>query len=393
MGLPMYSRLLQPHLIRLAQQYPVVTMTGPRQSGKTTLCQATFPEYDYVNLEDISIRDFANNDPRGFLAQFDHGVVLDEIQRAPNLPSYIQTIVDQQEKCGQFILTGSQQFELTESINQSLAGRTALLKLLPLAYNELYDSHKPASIADIIYSGFYPRIFDKQLNPTEALSFYLSTYVERDIRTLINIQNLSSFERFLKICATQVGQLTNYTTIANDCGIDQKTVKSWISVLEASYIIFQVRPHHQHFRKRITKSSKLYFYDVGLVAYLLGISSKDHVNSHPLRGLLFENFIVSEFLKNRYNNVKDNNLYFYRDSSGREVDLILDYGVELYSVEIKSSETMNYDFLSGLSYYKNLAEKINTKRILIYAGNDSYETNGVKVCSYKDMQVLFNEMA
>ena len=388
----MYNRTLQPHILRLATQYPVITMTGPRQSGKTTLCQATFPNHDYVNLEEISIREFANNDPKGFLAQYSDGVILDEIQRAPDLPSYIQPMVDKKDNPGQFILTGSQQFEVTHTINQSLAGRTAVVKLLPLSYHELYNSVAPSSIAEVLYAGFYPRIFNKNLNPTEALGFYLSTYVERDIRTLINIKNLATFERFLKICASQVGQLINYTTIANDCGIEQKTVKSWLSVLEASYIIYQVKPHYQRFRKRLTKSSKLYFYDVGFAAYLLGISSPKHVLSHPLKGLLFENFIVCEFLKNRFNNVKDSNIYFFRDHVGNEVDLILDYGNTLYSVEIKSAETVNYEFLKGLNFYKNLSGEKNSKRFLVYAGDKNYEMNHVKIFSYKNLDDLFSEL-
>jgi predicted AAA+ superfamily ATPase len=388
----MYQRLLQPHLSRLASQYPVITMTGPRQSGKTTLCQATFPDYDYVNLEELSTREFAHKDPRGFLAQYSNGVILDEIQRAPDLSSYIQPIVDKKDNPGQFILTGSQQFEVTHTINQSLAGRTAVVKLLPLSYHELYSSVSKINLANILYAGFYLRIFTKKLNPTEALAFYLSTYVERDIRTLIHIKDLATFERFLKICASQIGQLLNYTTIANDCGIDQKTVKSWLSVLEASFIIFQVQPHYQHFRKRLTKSAKLYFYDVGFAAYLLGISSSAHISSHPSKGLLFENFIMTEFLKNRFNNVKENNIYFFRDHAGNEVDMILDYGNNLYSVEIKSSETIHYDFLKGLNFYKNLAGHKNNKSFIIYAGDKSYEMNGVKIFSYKDLDKLFFEI-
>lgn len=388
----MYKRELQSEVIRLATQYPVVTITGPRQSGKTTLCQTAFPHYTYVNLEELSTREFANNDPKGFLAQYGSNVILDEIQRAPNLPSYIQPMVDKTDESGQFILTGSHQFELTNTINQSLAGRTALVTLLPLSFSELYNNPSSVSLPEIIYSGFYPRIFNKKLNPTEAMSFYLSTYVERDIRSLINIKDLFVFEKFLKICATQIGQLLNYTTLANDCGVDQKTIKAWLSVLEASYIIFQIQPHFQHFRKRLTKSSKLYFHDVGFACYLLGISKPKHVMSHPMRGLLFENFMVSEFLKNRYNHVKDNNIYFFRDHVGHEVDMILDYGTHLYSVEVKSSSTFNYDFLKGLNYYSKLAKEKNTKRFLIYGGDDSYETQDVSVYSYKKMNVLFDEI-
>jgi len=388
----MFSRTIKPYLLRLSTQYPIVTMTGPRQSGKTTLCQATFPDHEYINLEALSVREFANLDPQGFLSRIKAGVILDEIQRTPNLASYIQPIVDSEKKPGRFILTGSQQLEISQTINQSLAGRTALLKLLPLSYPELYAKHPANNIGELLYAGFYPRIFDQHLNPSEALSFYLSTYVERDIRSLIHVKDLSTFERFLKICATQIGQLLNYTTIANDCGIDQKTVKSWLSVLEASFILYQVQPHYQHFRKRLTKSTKLYFYDVGLAAYLLGISNSAHLLTNPAKGFLFENFIVTEFIKNRFNHVKDSNIYFYRDHAGNEVDIILDYGDELYSIEIKSSETINTEFFKGLHFYQNLAGTKNTRRFIVYAGTESYETNQIKIFSYQHFNQLFAEI-
>lgn len=377
-------------LDRLAKQYPVVTLTGPRQSGKTTLCRMLFNSYDYRSLEDLSTREFALSDPRAFLAQFKNGVVLDEIQRAPDLVSYIQTIVDEQQKAGEFILTGSQQFEVTNTVNQSLAGRTALLKLLPLAYSELY-SEKP-NLAELLYSGFYPRIHDKNLNPTEALGFYLNTYVERDLRSLLNIKNLSTFERFLKICATQIGQLTNYSRLANDCGVTVNTIKEWLSLLEASYIIFQLQPHFENFRKRLTKSSKLYFCDVGLACYLLGISDVSHVQTHPLRGELFENFVVCEFLKNRFNHAKSNNLYFFRDHVGNEVDLLLDYGQALVSVEIKSGATLSSDYFKGLKYYKELSGKKNIRSYVVYAGAESMQYHDAMVYSYDKLPTLFDEL-
>jgi len=367
-------------------------MTGPRQSGKTTICKSVFPDYAYANLENLDIRNYAASDPKSFLGQFKNGVILDEIQRVPELTSYIQVIVDEHNKKGQFILTGSQQFEVTHAINQSLAGRTAILKLLPFSFNELYDHKKLVSLSDILYSGFYPRIHDQKLIPTEALSFYLNTYVERDLRSLMHIENLAVFERFLHICATQIGQLLNYSRLANDCGINQNTVKSWLSLLKANYIIYEIQPHHKNFRKRLTKSSKLYFYDIGLVSYLLGIKKPEHIDSHPLRGALFENFIVSEFIKNCYNNVQDKNLYFFRDHVGNEVDLILDYGTELVSVEIKASKTVNNDFLKGLNFYKDLSKNQNTKRYLIYTGEEDYDFHNIKVFSYKSIGKLFMDL-
>ena len=384
------KRKITENLIRLADQYPVITLTGPRQSGKTTLCRGTFNTYDYVSLEDLSIRAFAREDPKSFLAQFKNGVILDEIQRTPNLLSYIQGIVDEDQKNRRFILTGSQQFEVTNTINQSLAGRTALLKLLPFAYDEIYSFNSHPSMLDMLYQGFYPRIYDKKLNPTEALGFYLNTYVERDLRNLLNIKNLSLFEKFLKICATQIGRLVNYSSLANDCGVTQNTVKEWLSILEASYILFQIQPHFENFRKRLTKSSKLYFYDVGLASYLLNISNPMHIGNHPLRGELFENFIISEFLKNRYNQVKNNNLYFFRDHVGNEVDLILDYGQNLVSVEIKAGATLSGDYFKGIHYYQKLSTTKNKKKIIIYGGLDSFVRDDIHIFSCFDLESVFN---
>jgi uncharacterized protein len=388
----MIERILSTDLRRLAGQYPVITLTGPRQSGKTTLCRAVFSAYDYMSLEDLGTRRFAIDDPQGFLAQFKDGVVLDEIQRTPELLSYIQGIVDTQQLSGQFILTGSQQFEVTHVINQSLAGRTAILRLLPFAYSELYPKPLCPEINNVLYQGFYPRIYDKHLNPTEAMSFYLSTYIERDLRSLMNIKNLSAFERFLKICASQIGRSTNYSKLANDCGVTLNTVKDWLSILEASYIIFQLQPHFENFRKRLTKSPKLYFYDVGLAAYLLGITEPFHIQNSPLRGELFENFVISEFLKNRYNHVKDNNLYFFRDHVGNEVDLILDYGLEIVSVEIKAGSTLTNDYFKGLDFYQQLCGDKNTKRLIVYAGNRSMRYKNVAVYSYLDLEQLFEDL-
>lgn len=388
----MIKRLLATALIRLAKQYPVLTLTGPRQSGKTTLCRSVFNNYNYVSLEDLSIRNFAIEDPKGFLAQFKNGVILDEIQRTPDLLSYIQGIVDEKPSPGRFILTGSQQFEVTKTINQSLAGRTAILRLLPFAYSELYPSPIKPELNHVLYQGFYPRIEDQHLNPTEALSFYLSTYIERDLRNLMNIKNLSLFERFLKLCATQIGRLTNYSRLANDCGVTQNTVKEWLSILEASYIIYQIQPHFENFRKRLTKSSKLYFYDVGLAAYLLGITDPIHIQHSPLRGELFENFIVSEFLKNRYNHVKNNNLYFYRDHTGNEIDLILDEGPALVSVEIKAGSTISSNYFKGLQHYQQLSGKKNSKRILVYGGEETLHYRDTTAYSYLNLADLFKDL-
>lgn len=388
----MKKRIIAPIFERLASQYPVATLTGPRQSGKTTLCRHIFDKHAYVSLEDLSHRSIAAEDPRGFLAQFKHGVILDEIQRAPDLVSYIQGIVDENQIPGEFILTGSQQFEVSNTINQSLAGRTAILRLLPFAYSELYSGSNPPDINQLLYQGFYPRIYEKKLNPTEALSFYLNTYIERDVRNLMNIKNLSLFDRFLRICATQIGRLTNYSCLANDCGITQNTVKEWLSILEASYIIYSLQPHFENYRKRLTKSSKLYFYDVGLAAYLLGITDTSHIQSSPLRGELFENFIISEFLKNRFNHASASNLYFYRDHVGNEVDLILDYGSQLVTVEIKAGNTVSSHYFKGIEYYHKLCGSKNKKRIIIYTGDQAMRYRDVDIYPFYQLDTVFKDL-
>lgn len=376
----MIQRAVEQHLLRLARQYPVVTMTGPRQSGKTTLCQAAFPHKRYISLENLDSRRMAVKDPRRFLADLPDGAVLDEIQRAPELLSYIQGIVDERKKEGMFILTGSRQFELMDSITQSLAGRTALVKLLPLSYTEVYGAGKKRpDLNTVLFTGFYPRIFDKKLNPTEALAFYTTTYIERDVRSLIQVHDLSRFEMFLKICAAQTGQILNLSHLSNECGIAVNTVKSWLSVLEASYIVFLLKPHHKNFKKRLIKSPKLYFVDVGLAAFLLDIQDESHLKNHPLRGALFETFVVTEMLKERFNHIQTNNMYYFRDNVGNEVDVLMDKGSEVVPVEIKSGQTVADEFFKGLDYYRKLNPAVK-ESWLVYGGDKFYEEGGHHVC-------------
>ncbi|MEJ2664189.1 MAG: ATP-binding protein, partial [Spirochaetia bacterium] len=298
------NRRIGPEIIELSRQFPVITITGPRQSGKTTLAQMLFPDTAYANLEDMQQRDFALNDPKGFLEQFPNGAVIDEIQRAPDLCSYIQVTVDQKKKNGLFILTGSHQFEMISKISQSLAGRTAIIRLLPFDLKEAYPSiNQNSKLLDILYTGFYPRIFSDNINPSKFYSFYVSTYIERDLRQIINIKDLSRFETFIRLCAGRIGQIINYTSISNECGVDQNTIKSWLSVLEASYICRLLKPYYKNIGKRLVKAPKIYFYDSGLVCFLLGITNPEHLRNHPLFGNIFENFIVSEIIKNIFNKV------------------------------------------------------------------------------------------
>ena len=384
----MIKRTISEKILHYARQYPVVTLTGPRQSGKTTLCKALFPKKKYLSLENIDIRDYAKTDPRSFLGGcLKEGAVIDEIQRVPELVSYIQEIVDTKDKAGLFILTGSQNFHLLDTISQSLAGRTALAVLLPFSYSEIY-SHKAIPIDKVLLTGFYPRIHDKKLNPTEALSFYVSTYLERDIRALINVKDISKFEKFIKLCAGRAAQIINLSNLANDCGINHNTAKSWLGVLEASYVIFFARPHHANFGKRLIKAPKLYFTDCGLAAYLLDIQDAKHIAHHPLKGALFENFVVAELLKARTNHGKNSNIYFFRDNIGNEVDVLLENGVSVKPVEIKLGSTINDDYFKGLRYYQKTNKKNTVNPALIYGGNEDQRRGAFDIFSYRNVEKI-----
>ncbi len=381
------NRSITEKILSIVKQYPVITITGPRQSGKTTLCQQIFPNKPYISLEDLDQRDFANNDPKGFLSQYPDGAVFDEIQKAPALTSYIQTIVDAKQKNGLYILTGSQQFEIMSNLTQSLAGRTALIKLLPFSYQEIYHNNKTINLTEVLFKGFYPRIFKENLNPTEALMFYINTYIERDLRNLINIKDLSVFEIFLKLIAGRTGQILNYSSISNDIGIDQKTVKNWLSILEASYIIKIIYPYYQKQNKRYVKAPKLFFYDTGLVCCLLNIKKPEQLNNHPLFGSIFETYVISEILKIIYNRVLMENLFFFRDHAGHEVDVIFDKVIQINAIEIKAARTINPDFFKGLDFLKTLKYKIQNRGI-IYGGEESYTRNQTAIICWREIQNL-----
>ena len=365
-------------LLRLCRQYPVATVTGPRQSGKTTLCQMTFPKYFYCSLEDLDTKEHAEQDPRDFLEQAKK-MIIDEVHKAPSLISYIQGVVDRDKQPGQFILTGSHNFELTYAISQSLAGRTALLKLLPLSIKELKG--KTLSWHELIYRGFYPGIVCQNLHPTQAYSFYTHTYIQKDLRDIREIKNLRQFEMFLKLCASHVGQIVNKAGLASDIGVDSKTIDSWLSIGQAGYIIFLLHPHSNNLRKRIVKRPKLYFYDVGLAGYLLGIKQPDHIQSHPLKGALFENLALMEKVKQKLNKALDPDLYYFRDKTGHEVDIIEDIGDGVVSYEIKAGSTLHRDLFKGLNFYKSLNPR-NKKSVLIYTGKERSTRYGHELCPY-----------
>ena len=363
----MIEREITGCLTRLFRQYPFVTVTGPRQSGKTTLCRSTYPDLEYANLEAPDVRDFAESDPRGFLSQFGEGAILDEIQHVPELLSYLQVVADEKGTNGQFILTGSEQFRLSDAISQSLAGRTALLRLLPLSLAERRRMGASDDVDDILYSGFYPRIFDQKLDPRQALGDYFETYVERDVRRLGGIRNLSTFRRFVRLCAGRVGQLVNLSSLGSDAGVSHTTAREWLGILERSYIIFPLRPYYANIGKRLIKSPKLYFYDVGLASYLVGIQLAEQLATHPLRGALFENAAVVEALKYQFNRGRRSSLSFFRDARGLECDLLYETGRGLGAIEIKSGATVASDFFRSLLRVAELVPEVSLKAV-VYGG-------------------------
>jgi predicted AAA+ superfamily ATPase len=389
----MIKRTVNETILRLCKGFPVIAITGPRQSGKTTLARAVFPDKPYVSLEDPDARAFADRDPRAFLARYPDGAVLDEAQRAPDLFSYIQTIVDQEKRMGLYVLTGSQQFGLRSKISQSLAGRVGVVQLLPFSYGELVAAGKcPTDTETAIYTGSYPPLYDREVSPSDWCSAYVVTYVERDLHQLINVRDLSTFQLFLRMCAARTGQLLNLSSLANDCGITHNTAKAWLSVLEASYLIFFLQPHHRNFSKRLTKSPKLYFYDTGLVSWLLGIQDKSQIAIHSMRGALFETWVVAEFIKGRFNRGLRSNLYFWRDSSGNEVDVLAEQGERLVPVEIKAGRTVTVDYFTALSKWATLAGEIAGPSHLVYAGDDFQKRGTATVVPWQGVTDLAEKL-
>lgn len=381
------TRTAEKELRTLAGQFKAVAVVGPRQSGKTTLVRMAFPDKAYVSLENPDTRRFAIEDPRGFIAGYPDGAILDEIQRTPDIFSYLQQVLDENKGKGRFIITGSNNFLLQENISQSLAGRVGYLYLLPLSINEL-PKHK-LSVNEQIHKGFYPAMYEQE-GQTDVSKYYLNyirTYIERDVRLIRNVTDLYTFERFLRLCAGRTGQLLNMNSLAVETGVDNKTIGAWLSVLEASFVVFRLQPYHKNYNKRIVKMPKLYFYDTGVASALLGIENPDQLALHPFRGGLFENMIIVDFLKSRYNKGKPNNLYFWRDSLGTEIDLLVEKANSLLPIEIKSGQTITDDYFKSMSAWLRISGM--EKGWVIYAGDEKQvRSNGITVLPLNEMERL-----
>lgn len=376
----------------MARKYPVVTLTGPRQSGKSTLLKNTFPDYNYVTVEDPDIRLFASEDPRGFLATYPDKTIIDEIQRVPELFSYIQGHVDNENKEGMYLLAGSHNFLLLQHVGQSLAGRTAILRLLPFSHSEMQTGNVlPDTVDQEIFKGGYPRLYDKDITPGDFYPFYIQTYVERDVRLIKNIGDLSKFIRFIKLCAGRIGQLLNLSSLANECGVAVSTAQAWVSLLEAGYILYLLKPDHNNYAKRLVKSPKLYFYDTGLACSLLDMKDAKQLSTHFLRGGLFENLVINEFIKKAFNTGKEPEITFWRDSTGNEVDLLNIVDGKPNAWEIKSGATFSSDYFKGIGKWAQLSGTDIEQLHAVYTGDKSMKTSKGDVVAWKDLVNFFNK--
>lgn len=387
----MIKRNLKSTIAKMAKIYPVIALTGPRQSGKTTVLRQMFDDYTYVSLENPDNRSFAQSDPNGFLRLYPEKVILDEVQLVPELFSYIQTIVDESRMMGQFILSGSQNFSLLRNITQSLAGRVALLKLLPFDFSELKSADVlPTDYLDLIVKGSYPAIYDRNIPSSTFYANYIETYVQRDLTELLNVRDLGQFRTFLKICAGRISQQLNLSNIATEVGISVPTVKSWLSILESSYIVFQLPPFFKNFNKRLVKSSKLYFYDTGLASFLLGIKKPMSLLSSEFKGPLFENLIISEYFKQSFHSGQYHDFYYWRESNGLEIDLMVSNDRGTYDIfEIKATHTIMPKLYENLSALKNIAAQTIDRKILVYGGETSQERTDLKVWSWNEVQIKY----
>ncbi len=384
----MYKREISDFLLKTAPKYPILTLIGPRQSGKSTLCKAVFPSHKYLSMEEPDVREMALSDPRSFFSKNSGDLIIDEVQRAPDLLSYIQTIVDDEKNRRHFVLTGSHQILLMEKVSQSLAGRTVICKLLPFSRREIWEKDSSMSLDELMITGGYPRIYDKKLEPRQWLEQYFQTYVEKDVRALINIGELEQFERFIRLCAGRVGQLANFSSLAADCGVSQPTAKAWFSALKTSFICYDLQPHNANFNKRIIKTPKIYFHDTGLVCALLKIKDTETLSSHPLRGYIFENFVIGEHIKSFFNKGEESPVYFWQSSKNFEVDLLIDKGTFLYPIEIKSSATFHPSMFKNIEHFTKLQKaglQFSPSGECIYGGDESFDFKECFVRSWRDV--------
>ena len=384
----MIQRIAGKKISELASKFKAVAVTGARQTGKTTLVKQIFKDKPYVSLENPDNRSFALEDPRGFLANYPNGAILDEIQRTPALFSYLQEILDNTKQKGLFILTGSNNFLLQQSISQTLSGRIATIHLLPFSIEELKNGKVlPKNDDELMIKGFYPPVYDQEIDPQDWCPNYIRTYIEKDVRQIKNITDLIVFERFIKLLAGRSGQELNNSALAVETGVDVKTVQSWIGILESSFIVYLLKPHHKNFNKTIVKRPKLYFYDSALVCYLLGIRDNNHLQTHPLKGAIFEGMVITELLKKRTNAGLDINLFYWRDKTGHEVDLIIDNGKTLLPIEIKSGMTISKDYFKNIDYWTNLSG--SKKAFILYTGAQHQKrSDGTEIMNWRALNSL-----
>lgn len=384
----MLKRNLTPWLINLFSKFPAIAILGPRQSGKTTLAKETFPHLKYINLEDLATRQYVTENPKGLLNAYPDGLILDEIQNVPDMMSYLQVYIDEKDRPGLYVITGSHQILLNKKISQSLAGRVGITTLLPLSYQELQQKY--SNVNELIFNGFYPRLFRYNMTPKEIYPSYVNTYIERDVRQLINIPDILLFQKFLTLCAGRIGQLLNLSSLANDCGISHVTAKKWLSLLEMSFIVKLLHPYHSNFNKRLIKSPKLYFYDTGVACNLLGINKHEELNAHFSKGALFENFIVIEYLKKQYNEGNTPRCYFWRDKMNHEVDLVVERGTKLFPIEIKSGANVTKDYFKNLRYFDTIS-KTENYNYLIYDGPEESRAD-TKVINWQQLNTLWDDI-
>jgi len=378
----MIKRTLAAKMLALAQKFQVITLTGPRQSGKTTLVRASFPALPYVSLEEPDFRQLALTDPRGFLSNYPTGAILDEVQNTPDLFSYIQTLVDANRQT-QFVLTGSSNFLLMEKISQTLAGRTAVLHLLPFSMADLEPITVPYE--SLIYRGQYPRVYDRDIATTDFYPAYIQTYVERDVRLMRNIGDINTFIQFTRLCSGRLGQLLNVASLASDAGISPNTAKSWLSILESSYVLYRLQPYHRNLNKRVVKSTKLYFYDTGVACSLLALRDESQVSLRYMKGALFENLIINEFIKRSYNRGDNRQPYFWQDNHGMEIDCLLENGESITPIEIKAGKTVSSSYFDNLKYWRSLTALPEDQGFVVYGGDQSMQTSAGSLVSWQHL--------